>query len=71
MKILPAGERRAVTVEAVVDATGSRNPSGFTTAATARQASVQGMLPARDVERIRHGAPGRFAVDRRGIAARP
>jgi AcrR family transcriptional regulator len=44
-KHLPAAERRAVTVEAVIDLAGSQNPSGITTAAIARHMNVtQGSL---------------------------
>lgn len=45
VKHLPADERRAVTVEAVVDLAGSQNPSEITTAAIARHMNVtQGSL---------------------------
>ncbi len=44
-KHLPADERRAVTVEAVVKLAGSQNPSEITTAAIARQMNLtQGAL---------------------------
>jgi AcrR family transcriptional regulator len=44
-KHLPADERRAVTVEAVVELAGTRNPSEITTAAIAEQMNVtQGAL---------------------------
>lgn len=44
-KHLPAEERRAVTVEAVVELAGSKNPSEITTAAIARHMNVtQGAL---------------------------
>lgn len=44
-KNLPADERRAVTVKAVVDLAASQNPSGITTAAIAKQMNVtQGSL---------------------------
>ncbi|MCB1870209.1 MAG: TetR family transcriptional regulator, partial [Gammaproteobacteria bacterium] len=44
-KNLPAEERRAVTVEAVVTLTASKNPSEITTAAIARQMHLtQGAL---------------------------
>lgn len=39
-KHLPADERRAVTVEAVVDLAGSQNPSKITTAAIARHMNL-------------------------------
>lgn len=42
---LPAGQRRAATVEAVIELAGSRNPSDITTAAIAQSMSVtQGAL---------------------------
>jgi len=45
MKNLPAEERRAVTVEAVVELAGSRNPSDITTAAIAQHMHLtQGAL---------------------------
>lgn len=44
-KNLPADERRAVTVEAVVELAGSQNPSEITTAAIAKQMNLtQGAL---------------------------
>ncbi|MBU0500196.1 MAG: TetR/AcrR family transcriptional regulator [Gammaproteobacteria bacterium] len=44
-KHLPADERRAVTVEAVIDLAGSHNPSEITTAAIARHMNLtQGAL---------------------------
>jgi AcrR family transcriptional regulator len=44
-KHLPAGERRAVTIEAVVELAGSVNPSEITTAAIAKHMNVtQGAL---------------------------
>ena len=44
-KHLPADERRAVTVEAVVQLAGSQNPSEITTAAIAKHMNVtQGAL---------------------------
>ena len=44
-KNLPADERRAVTVEAVVELAGSKNPSDITTAAIAKQMNLtQGAL---------------------------
>jgi AcrR family transcriptional regulator len=44
-KHLPADERRAVTVEAVVDLAGTQNPSGITTAAIAKHMNLtQGAL---------------------------
>lgn len=44
-KHLPAGERRAVTVEAVVELAGSQNPSEITTAAIAKHMHLtQGAL---------------------------
>ncbi len=44
-KNLPADERRAVTVKAVVDLAASQNPSGITTAAIAKHMNVtQGSL---------------------------
>ncbi len=44
-KHLPADERRAVTVKAVVDLAASQNPSGITTAAIAKHMNVtQGSL---------------------------
>lgn len=44
-KHLPADERRAVTVEAVVELAGSKNPSEITTAAIAKQMNLtQGAL---------------------------
>lgn len=45
VKHLPADERRAVTVEAVVDLAGSQNPSEITTAAIAKHMNLtQGAL---------------------------
>lgn len=45
VKHMPADERRAVTVEAVVDLAGSQNPSEITTAAIARHMNLtQGAL---------------------------
>ncbi len=44
-KNLPADERRAVTVETVIDLAGSKNPSDITTAAIAQQMNLtQGAL---------------------------
>lgn len=44
-KNLPADERRAVTVEAVIELAGSKNPSDITTAAIAKQMNLtQGAL---------------------------
>lgn len=44
-KHLPAGERRAVTIEAVIELAGSRNPSDITTAAIAKHMNLtQGAL---------------------------
>jgi AcrR family transcriptional regulator len=44
-KHLPADERRAVTVEAVIDLAGSQNPSSITTAAIAKHMNLtQGAL---------------------------